>query len=63
MGPQSNYKLYFYIKFSFSILPLLIPDDDLVRPKNVLYLILKNYEVEMLLTVLLHKCHNGICKL
>jgi len=43
MGPQSNYKLYFYIKFSLSILPLLIPDDDLVRPKNVLCLILKNY--------------------
>ena len=64
MRPQSNYKLYFYTKFSLSILPLLIPDDDLIRPKNVPCMILKIYEVEVLLTVLLlHKCHNEMCKL
>jgi hypothetical protein len=37
MSPQSNYKFYFYIKFSLSILPLLIPDDDLIRPKNSMF--------------------------
>lgn len=41
MGPQSNYKLCINIKFSLHILPLLIPENDLIRPKNVLCLILK----------------------
>jgi hypothetical protein len=51
MGPKSNYKLYFYIKFSLSILQLLIPDDDLIRQKNILCLTMKNYEVKVRLTV------------